>query len=52
MVSRHATTEGVITYTRYVCGALHVRRYTPGTARTPVIARSQHAAVADARGQQ
>lgn len=46
VVSRHATTEGVIVYTRCVCGVLHVRRHSPGAASTAatIIARSQQAA--------
>lgn len=51
-VSRHTTSEGLIVYTRCVCGLLHVRRQAPGEARTPIIARSQQAAVPPSRGQQ
>lgn len=44
MISRHTTTEGVIVYTRCVCGVLHVRRYTPGAVEGSIIARSQKTA--------
>lgn len=52
VASRHATSEGVIVYTRCVCGALQVRRYAPGDAHPPVIARSRNAAAPPASGRQ
>lgn len=43
VVSRHRTSEGVVVWTRCICGALQVRLHRPGLAEEIARGRQPHA---------
>lgn len=47
ILSRHTTSEGVVVYSRCVCGALHMWVWSPEAEEAWLVARSRNSAEAD-----